>query len=235
MQFVAPDGTVAASNTLPVTAGNATTTWNLRYPDAVSFPGLIYWTGSNQGPKAPLGDYTVRLVVNGQPLQQDFTIGKDSRLTNVTTADIQAEFQLDLAVRNDTNSANQDVINIRACTAQVDSQVAAASSPDVTKAGTALDNELNAVQNALYQTKMGASEDAANYGTELNEKIADLHSVIESVDARPTVQDYQVFNELDAALQTQLKDLRHSVGTDLPAFNQLIQQHGLAPISCTAV
>ena len=31
-------------------------------------------------------------------------------------------------------------------------------------------------------------EDAANYGTKLNEKIADLHNVIESVDRRPTDQ-----------------------------------------------
>lgn len=30
MQFVAPDGTVVATNTLPTTAGTRTTTWNLR-------------------------------------------------------------------------------------------------------------------------------------------------------------------------------------------------------------
>src|SRR5262249_22579140 len=54
MQFLAPDGTVITTNTLPTTAGSRTTTWNLRYPDAVSFPGLVYWSGSNQGPKAPL-------------------------------------------------------------------------------------------------------------------------------------------------------------------------------------
>lgn len=44
----------------------------------------------------------------------------------------RAEFQLDLAVGNDTHAANQDVINIRACTAQADDRVAAANSPDVT-------------------------------------------------------------------------------------------------------
>jgi hypothetical protein len=31
-------------------------------------------------------------------------------------------------------------------------------------------------------------EDAANYGTKLNEKIADLHNMLESVDGRPTDQ-----------------------------------------------
>lgn len=87
------------------------------------------------------------------------------------------------------------------------------------------------MQNELYQTKMGAGEDAANYGTKLNEKIADLHNVIESVDGRPTDQTYQVFDELDAWLRVQLQKLR----TDLLSFSQLIQQHGLAQISCSAV
>lgn len=45
----------------------------------------------------------------------------------------------------------------------------------------------------------------------------------------------QVFNGLDAQLKTQLKNLRHIVGTDVPSFNQLLMQHGLTPISCTAV
>jgi hypothetical protein len=57
----------------------------------------------------------------------------------------RAEFQLDLAVRNDTHAASQDVINIRACTAQADDRVIAANSPDVTQAGTSLGSELNAV------------------------------------------------------------------------------------------
>lgn len=114
-------------------------------------------------------------------------------------------------------------------------RVAAASDPAVIRAGTTLDNELNTVQNELYQTKMGAGEDAANYGTNLNEKIAGLHTVIGSVDGRPTGQTGQVFSELNAQLQTQRTNLRTDMGTDVPSFNRLVQQHGLAPTSCTAV
>jgi hypothetical protein len=80
-----------------------------------------------------------------------------------------------------------------------------------------------------------ASEDPLNFGIKLNNKIASLHSIIESVDGAPTDQDQQVFDELDAQLQTQLKNLRDTVGTDVPSFNQLIAQHGLPPISCSAV
>jgi hypothetical protein len=127
------------------------------------------------------------------------------------------------------------VINIRACTSQVDDRVAAANSSDVTQAGTALDGKLNAVQNELYQTKLQAGEDPLNFPIKLNDKISALHGVIESVDGVPTDQTFQVFDELNAQLQIQLKNLRDTVGTDVPSFNQLVQQHGLAPITCSAV
>jgi photosystem II stability/assembly factor-like uncharacterized protein len=235
MQFVAPDGTVVATNTLPTTAGARTTTWNLRYPNAVSFPGLIYWAGTNTGPKAPLGSYTARLVVDGHQLEQSFDLLKDARLTHVTAADIAAQFELDLAVRNSTNDANQDVINIRSCTSQVDDRVAAAGDSAVTQAGAALDDALNAVQNELYQTRLQAGEDPLNYPIKLNDKIAGLHGVIESVDGRPTDQTYQVYAGLKARLEVQLDKLRNIVGTDVPSFNQLVTADGLSPITCSAV
>jgi hypothetical protein len=74
-----------------------------------------------------------------------------------------------------------------------------------------------------------------NFGIEINNKIASLHSIIESMDRVPTDQDQQVFDEVNAQLQIQLKNLRDTVGTDVPSFNQLVAQHGLAPISCSAV
>ncbi len=233
--FVGPGGDVFATNTLPTTAGTRTTTWNQRYRNAVSFPGLIYWAGSNTGPKAPLGAYTVRLTVDGQVLEQSFDILKDSRLTHVTDADIQTQFDLALKVRNRTNDANQDVINIRDCTAQADNRVAAANDPAVTQAGAALDAKLSAVENELYQTKLQAGEDPLNYPIKLNDKISALRSVIESVDGRPTDQTYEVFNLLDGRLQVQLAALRQIVATDVASFNALIQSKGLAPITCAAV
>ena len=99
----------------------------------------------------------------------------------------------------------------------------------------ALDGKLNAVQNELHESRNQASEDPLNFGVKLNNKIATLHSIIESADGVPTDQTYQVFDELNAQLQAQLKNLRDTVGTDVPSFNQLLQQHGLAPISCSAV
>jgi hypothetical protein len=236
IDFLDADGNVIRSFPQPATAGTRTVSWNLRYADAVSFPGLIYWSANNTGPKAPLGTHSVRLTVDGQSLSQSFEILKDSRLDGIVSdADIQEEFELALRVRNRTSDANQGVINIRDCTGQIDDRIAAANDPDVTQQGTALKESLSAVENELYQTRLRSNQDPLNFGIKLNNKIATLRGVIESVDSRPTDQTGEVFDLLSGQLDTQLDSLAQIVANDVPQFNQLLASRGLAPISCSAV
>ncbi len=46
---------------LPAEAGLNRFVWNLRYADAVKFPGMIFWAGSVTGPTAAPGKYTAKL------------------------------------------------------------------------------------------------------------------------------------------------------------------------------
>ena len=142
---------------------------------------------------------------------------KDSRLTTVSDADIHAQFVLDLAVRDRTTAANTGVINIRSCTAQVNDRVAAANDPANSKAGSSLNASLSTVETELYQTKLRAAQDPLNFPIKLNDKIAALHGVIESVDNRPTNQTAQVFDLLSGQLDTQLDDLAASSTTTCPS------------------
>jgi photosystem II stability/assembly factor-like uncharacterized protein len=230
--FLAPDGSTVTTVNLPTTAGTRNVTWNLRWPNAVSFPDLIYWAGSNTGPKAVPGTYKVRLTVDGQSLEQSFDLLKDARLTHVTQADLEKQFELDLAVRDSTTDANQGVIDIRACTAQIDDRIA--SDGTLASAGGALKADLSAVENELYQTKLRAGQDPLNFPIKLNDKIAGLHGVVESVDGVPTDQSFEVYDMLAGQLQVQLDKLGQIVATGVPSFNQLVQARGLAPISCNA-
>src|SRR5262249_50093073 len=52
--------------TLSLAPGINTATWDLRYPGATSFPGMILWGGGTGGPTAVPGTYTVRLTVDGK-------------------------------------------------------------------------------------------------------------------------------------------------------------------------
>jgi photosystem II stability/assembly factor-like uncharacterized protein len=234
--FLDADGHVVRTFTLPTTAGSRTLSWNLRYAGATSFPGLIYWSADNNGPKAPLGTHSVRLTVNGRSLTQSFEVLKDARLNGIISdADIQAQFDLVLQVRDRTSEANQGVINIRDCTAQVDARIAAANDGEVTQRGTELKNALSAVENELYQTRLRSNQDPLNYPIKLNNKIATLRSVIESIDSQPTDQTHDVFDLLAGQLDTQLDRLAQIVANDVPPFNALLQSRSQPPIACSAV
>jgi photosystem II stability/assembly factor-like uncharacterized protein len=219
---------------LPAAVGDHEFDWDMTYPPPVSFPGLIMWAGDpTVGPTAPLGRYSVRLTADGTNLAQPFTINKDPRLTTVTAADIQAEFRLSTQVVNATSSADQAVITINACTSQVDARAAQAGSASITQAAQTLDGQLGAVRDALWQSQIKAPEDPLKYPIMLNDKIDGLLFVIESADGRPTAQTYTVFNLLSGQLNTQLSTLTQITGTDVPAFNTLLAQAGLQPVTCT--
>ena len=51
---------------MPNKAGINSFAWNMRYPDASSFPGLIMWAAGTTGPMAPPGTYQVRMSVDGR-------------------------------------------------------------------------------------------------------------------------------------------------------------------------
>src|SRR4029078_2870917 len=57
-------------------------TWDMRYPNARDFPGLILWAGRPRGPQAPPGQYSVRLSANGVTRTQSFSITRNAAVKN---------------------------------------------------------------------------------------------------------------------------------------------------------
>ena len=54
-------------------------TWNLQYPDASTFQGMILWQGSTAGPFAAPGTYTVRVTVGSDaPITEKFVVREGS-------------------------------------------------------------------------------------------------------------------------------------------------------------
>ncbi len=79
--------------------------WNMRYPDATTFPGIILWAGSMTGPLAAPGTYQVRLTVDGRTQTQSFAIKKDPRL-DTTPEDYAKQLTLALQVRDKLSETN---------------------------------------------------------------------------------------------------------------------------------
>ena len=206
---------------VPIEKGLNRFEWDMRYPDAVSFPGMIYWAASSRGPIAVPGSYTVKLTVGGKTFTQPFTIRKDPRMGG-SVADLQKQLDLSLQLRDKVTQTNEAVIQIRDIRKQIEDLVArATSAKDVVEAGKKLAKELTEVEQELYQTKNQSGQDPLNYPIKLNNKLAALLGVVQSSDTAPTAQSNQVFEDLATKVNGHLRRLEGLVGTSVPAFNQL--------------
>ncbi len=214
---------------LGLTAGAHRFAWDMRYPGATTFDGLIMWAAGTNGPRALPGGYSARLTVDGQPAQaQSFEIGKAARLASVSAADLQAQFDLAMKVRDRSSDANDAVINIRDIKTQVDDRIGKNAS--VKAPGQALEEKFTGVEGEIYQYRNRSSQDPLNFPIKLNNKIAALMGAVEGVDGRPTKQSYEVLADLSSQLDVQLNRLDVLIRTDLEQFNKLLKSKGLDPI-----
>jgi photosystem II stability/assembly factor-like uncharacterized protein len=200
--------------------------WNMRYPDATTFPGLIMWAAGTQGPRIAPGTYTVRLTANGQTQTQVFEVKKDPREAT-TQADFAKQLDLLMKIRDKVSETHNAIIQIRQVRAQLDDLQkrvqGQASAQKITDAAKSLNSKITAIEEELYQTKNQSSQDPLNFPIRLNNKLAALGGVVGSSDDAPTEQTYVVYEDLAGKINAQLQKLDQVMKTDLPAFNKLVR------------
>jgi len=202
--------------------------WNLRYPDASTFPGLIMWAGSVTGPRVSPGAYSVRLTADGKSQTASFQVKKDPRL-ETTPEEYSKQLTLALQVRDKLSETNEGVVRIREVRKQLE-QYAGRADKRVSDAAKALIQKLTAVEEDLYQTKNRASEDPLNFPIKLNNKLAHVLGVVSGSDNQPTAQSYMVYEDLATQVNGKLKTLNGLLATDLAAFNKLVRDANIPAI-----
>jgi len=204
--------------------------WDMRYEGSTVFPGMIMWAAQPQrGPAAPTGRYTVRITANGETKTRDFNITLDPRLVaaGITEADLAEQFSLSRRVRDKVSEANQAVIDIRNIREQVNQRLQKVSGRrkiEIQKLADGLLQPLAQVEEEAYQVRNRSGQDPLNYPIRLNNKIAALAGVIESADNKPTDQSVEVFNELSAQLDAQLKKMQQTLTVELPRLNAALRR-----------
>jgi hypothetical protein len=205
-------------------AGHNAFTWDMRYPDASTFQGMILWAGNTRGPIAPAGTYTVRMTVGtGTPLTQQFALMNDPR-TTATAADLVAQFEFLIKVRDKTSEANDAVKMIRNVKTQLDDR--ATKAPRLKRQADALSAALAAVEAEVYQVKNQSNQDPLNFPVKLNNKLAALNGVAASGPYRPTDQTEAVFAELVQLLKVQTDRMQKLFAEDLERFNREARRAG---------
>jgi len=220
---------------LKVTAGQHRFRWDMRYPGPRDFPGLIMWSANTQGPLAPPGRYQARLSAHGQTFTEPFDIVADPRLTTVAQADFDAQFRLSSQVSQRVDDAHRAVLQVRDVRGQVDDRLGKNSDAALKTEATQFKQNIATVEGEIYQVRMQARQDPLNYPIKLNNQLAALRGVIESADARPTVQSQEAFTALNGELTAQLTRLEKLFSEDLAKLNEKLRALGLEPIVVPAL
>jgi len=204
-------------------------TWDMRYADARTFPGLIMWAGSTRGPVAPPGPYQVRLTAAGQTKTQTFAIVRNP-IGTATDADLQEQFKLGRQINDRVTAANEAVLRLRSIKEQIGERLAKLKDAKIKASGDTLTAKLTDVEGEIYQYRNRSSQDPLNFPIRLNNKLAALQSIVETGDYKPTDQSYAVFKDLAAQLEKQLGRIDQVIETDVDAFNRQIVKKRLEPI-----
>jgi photosystem II stability/assembly factor-like uncharacterized protein len=212
--------------------------WNLRYPDAEKFDGLIMWAGSVRGPRAAPGDYQLRLSVGGQSQTVPFTIHRDPRSSS-SDDDLIAQFDFLMQSRDKLSEAHEAVIKIRKIKKQLGSwkkRLAEMENADdesittIRESISDLSKSLTKIEQRLYQTKNQSGQDPLNFPIRLNNKLAALASTVAQGDFRPTAQAVEVYQKLSQSIDQCVAELGEQLASEMPKINDAIRALGIPAI-----
>ena len=206
--------------------------WNYRLPNATTLPGLIMWGGSLAGPRVVPGNYQVRLTVDGKVAgTESFALKADPRIAT-TAEDFKKQYDFILMANQKLSATHGAILEIRDIRRQLD-ELSGRLKPeqkDLKDRVAEIGKKLTAVEEELIQTKIRSGQDALNYPIKLNNKLAALSATVDGGDFAPTMQAYDVYNDLTARIDAQLAALGRIKSDDIAAFNRDYTSKGLPVI-----
>lgn len=207
--------------------------WNMRYPEAKRFDGMIFWAGSMAGATAVPGEYTVTLKVGEEEQSQNFRILKDPR-SESSIADLQAQFDFVQETNDKITEAHQAIIDIRDIRKQLNQFTDLLDEKDemdpIKEKAKKIAKSMKAVEESLYQTKNRSGQDPLNFPIRLTNKLAHVKSISMRGNFRPTKQSYAVKEELTKAIDEQLEQFKVIIDKDLPEFNRMVKEKAVDAI-----
>ncbi len=208
---------------LDVKEGANVFAWNMRYPSAKDFEGMIMWSGSLNGAKAPPGTYEVRLGLNEKVESSTFSILPNPQL-ELNQEDYEAQFNFIKEVNETVSAGHQTIIDIRKLKTQMQSyKEIAGDQTKIVEEIDRIDSLLTNVETTLYQTKNESRQDPLNFPIRLTNKLAHLNSLTGRGDSPPTTQAVTLKKELEDKIWTEIDTYQNIVQTAIPELNQMIK------------
>jgi hypothetical protein len=196
----------------------------------------------NRGPMVPPGTYQVRLTADGKSYTAPLELRLDRRV-KASNEDVQKQVELGrkiVAQVSEIHEAVGTIRELRVQTRALDRRFGEARSGDDPKytalisATKDFDKKSFDLESQLLQVNSKSSESNLNYPVLIDERIHSLLFSVDSADAAPTKQQYEVFDELQKEAQPLLAQYRELISKDLPALNEMVNKLNVPALYVTA-
>lgn len=207
--------------------------WDLLWDGAEMIPGSILDAGyPAYGPTALPGTYTFKLSVDGQSQSMTAKVVADPRFP-VVTADLAAQLDLALAVREDLTRLTRTVERLRSIKKQVTARTDLVrkdeTNAELVQASDAAVAKLDALEGKLHNPKATIVYDvlALQGGAQLYSRMAPLFDTIKGGDGAPTQGMREEYAREKADLDRYAAELEALIAGDLAALDRQAQAAGL--------
>ena len=215
-----------------------------RFRGADSRPVTHYGIqGTEAGPMAAPGKYTVRLTVDGQSFTQSLEIVKDPA-ESASQADLEASVRLMLHIRDDISACSDMVNPMEWMRKQLEDRRKMLASQkdkaDLQKPVDELDQKILAVETKILERAQMLSDD--KYFVEQNKIYMSLlwlnaevgpggGDVSGGTDFGPTETSLAIFQSLDSDLSAVKVEFRNLMDKEIPTFNRNASDKGITPLT----
>ncbi len=200
--------------------------WDMTYPPAEKFDGMVLWSYDLEGPKITPGAYTVRLESKTEKYSATFEVVPDKR-SAAKPDDFKAQLEFVQSVGDKITQAHRALKDIRDVRAQLNIIKEKTEKKPENKTLLDLiaktDSIMTGVEKAIYQTQNRSSQDPLNFPVRLNDKLANLMGLNVQGDFPPTRQSQEVREYLFRLTDEQLAKWEAVKKDNLPEINRLFR------------
>ncbi len=217
--------TISKDYKLEPKAGANHFNWNLDYPAAKKFDGMILWWASLAGPKAIPGNYSVEMKYKNKTQKQNFKLLQNP-ISEASQADIKEQYDFVKSINTKVDEAHKAIIDMRSLRSQFDDYKKKSDDKDINKQITLTDSLMLDVEKAIYQTKNKSNQDPLNYPIKLSNKLAHVNTLatINTGDYKPTASMYEVRDVLLGELKVQMDKWLSIKNNEIPILNKMIRE-----------
>jgi hypothetical protein len=206
--------------------------WDLRLQGPTPLAGEPGAEFRNHGPMVPPGAYQVRLTAEGKSYTEPLELKADPRV-KVSGDDLQKQSELGRKIVAQVSEIHEAAAAVREVRTQTRGLAKRFGNGDdaryaaLVSASKDFDKKSLDLESQLLQVNSKSSESNLNYPVLIDERLHGLLGSVESADAAPTTQQYEVFDALEKEAQPLLAQYRELMSKDLPALNEMVNKQNI--------